>query len=215
VGAVGEKSSLMAAFTYSPRRGQYRDVETGKWVSDAIVRAEIDRLADAAAGRLARLTERLRQGDLTLAAWQAEAMRIVKMSHVAAGVIAQGGKAQMTPSAYGFLGSEIRAQYAYLRDLANAIAEGAVPLDGRLVARAGMYGQHARVTFTAAYARGQAVRGYVSERNVLGSAEHCAECQSLSDRGWVAIGTLPPPGSRTCLSHCHCRLAYSMVEAAA
>jgi hypothetical protein len=121
----------------------------------------------------------------------------------------------MTSSHYGYLGHQIRDQYAYLRDFANGIADGSVPLDGRLIARAGMYGQAARTTFNAVIARDQPARGYVAERNVLGSAEHCAACESESARGWVPIGSLSIPGTRTCLGRCHCRIAYSMVAAEA
>jgi hypothetical protein len=52
------------------------------------------------------------------------------------------------------------------------------------------------------------------ERNVLGAADrHCAQCVECSDRGWVVIGTLPQPGSRTCMSNCKCRMEYRTMPA--
>jgi hypothetical protein len=197
-------------FTFTPSTGRYTD-DAGNLVSDADVRAEIDALADAASGRLAALTERLRRGDLKLADWQREAMATIKESHVAAGVVAQGGRGQMTQSAYGFLGSEIRAQYAYLRDLANGIGDGSTAIDGRLVARAGLYGQHARSTYGAVVARQRQAAGAVRERNVLGSGESCDGCRAESARGWVEIGMLSRPGSRDCMANCRCHLEYSML----
>lgn len=193
------------AILFDRALGRYRD--SGRLISDARVRLAVDALADAASDRLADLTDRLMHGNLTLADWQLQAMATIRTAHVAAGVAAQGGKAQMEPAHYGFLGSEIRAQYAYLRDLANGIAGGTVPLDGRLVARAGMYGQHARISYEAVRARDARSRGYTEERNVLHSQESCRECSGLSSQGYGALGTLPPIGSRSCLSRCRCTIA--------
>jgi hypothetical protein len=144
-------------------------------------------------------------------------MAIIKSSHVAAGVVAAGGRAQMTPSAYGFLGSEIRAQYGYLAQFAARIDAGAIPLDGRLIARAGMYGQHARVTYEAVRRRDQRERGYRFEKNMLHARESCTQCVGLSRLGWVEIGSLPPIGARRCLARCRCTISYrkAPVEVAA
>lgn len=205
----------MATFAYSVARGQYRNTETGRWVSETAVRSEIDRLADAASGQLAALTEQMRRGDLTLADWQSQAMATIKTSHVAAGVIAQGGRKSMDQATWGFTGQRIRAEYTYLRTFANGIADGTIPLDGRIAVRAGLYGQAARSTYSAVVARGAADRGAHSERNILSASESCSQCQAQSAMGWVPLGTLIPPGSRTCLANCKCRLTYSKVEALA
>lgn len=194
------------SFTFDARLGRYRDADSGRLVSEAAVRLAIDAVADAASDHLADLTERMLRGDLKLADWQRSVMATIKTAHVAAGVAAQGGKAQMEPTHYGFLGSEIRRQYAYLRDLANGIAAGDIPLDGRLVARAGMYGQHVRVTYEAVRAKDARSRDYIEERNVLHSQESCRECSGLSSQGYVPLGTLPPIGSRSCLSRCRCQI---------
>lgn len=202
------------AFTFSPSTGRYRVADSGRLVSESAVRAEIDRLADAASGRLAVLTERLRAGDVTLADWQSQALGVIKQGHVAAGMIAQGGKAQMTPSAFGFLGHQIRGEYGHLRDLANGIADGSVPLDGRLVARAGMYGQAARTTYETVRARHAAGRGFTEEKNTLHASESCTQCSDLSRQDWVPLGTLPPIGSRTCLTRCRCTISRRRTEPA-
>lgn len=205
-------------YRWDENLGRYRDADTGRLVSEALVRLAVDAVADAASDRLADLTERLVRGELRLAEWQVESMRVIKTSHVAAGVAAHGGKTQMTPAAYGFLGSEIREQYRYLRDFARDLEAGTVPLDGRLVARAGMYGQHARVTYEAVRTKDARQYGYVQERNILHASESCSECRDLSARGWVDVGSLPPVGSRRCLSRCRCtvtrRKTIALVEAA-
>jgi len=205
------------AFAFDTGRGRYRDTATGRLVSEGRVRLAVDAVADLASERMADLTERLLSGEVTLARWQAGMLETIKASHLAAGVAAAGGRAQMTPSQYGFLGSEIRAQYGYLRTFGAQLAAEAVPLDRRLIARAGMYGQHARVTYEAVRRRDQAGRGYRFERNMRHAKESCGQCVTLSARGWVEIGTLPPIGSRTCLARCRCTISYrkAPVEVAA
>lgn len=194
-------------FRWDDNLGRYRDTETGRLVAEAKVRLAVDAVADAASDRLADLTVRMIRGDLLLADWQAQSMAVIKTSHVAAGVAAQGGTAQMTPSAYGFLGSEIKAQYAYLRAFANDIGSGLLPLDGRLIARADMYGQHARATFEAVRARDAATYGYDEERSLLHSGDPCGQCPDQAALGWVPLGTLIPIGQRTCLSRCRCTIS--------
>lgn len=202
-------------FTFSPETGRYRDTTSGHLVSEATVRRAVDAVADAASDRLADLSARLLRGELKLSEFQLEAMRVVKTAHVATGIVAHGGTAQMTPARWGFLGSRIKAEYGYLRSFAEQIADGTQVLDGRLAARARLYGQASRATFSAAVARDQPNRGYVSERNILNSRESCDQCRALSALGWVPIGSLPIPGGRECVTNCHCRLAYSMEAAAA
>jgi hypothetical protein len=204
-------------FTFDTARGRYRDAGTGRLVSEGRVRLAVDAVADHASDRMADLTAQLVRGEVTLERWQAGMMALTKQSHVAAGVVAAGGRAQMTPAAYGFLGSELRAQYGYLTSFAAAIAAERVSIDGRLVARAGMYGQHARATYEAVRRRDQRERGYRFEKNILHSRESCGQCVALSSRGWVEIGSLPPIGSRTCLARCRCTISYrkAPVEVAA
>jgi hypothetical protein len=51
---------------------------------------------------------------------------------------------------------------------------------------------------------------FLFERNVLDDdAAHCQECPELTELGWVAIGTLPPPGTRECGILCRCDLEFS------
>lgn len=204
-------------FRWDDRLGRYRGSD-GKIVAESRIRLAVDAIADAASDRMADLSERLRAGDISLADWQREMMRTIKTAHVASGVAAQGGRAQMDQAAYGYLGRAIRDQYAYLRNMADGIASGTVPLDGRLIARAGMYGQHARVVYENVRARDARARGYSQERNVLHAQESCSQCVGLARIGWVEIGTLPPIGSRRCLARCRCTIArrrsMTAVEAA-
>jgi len=193
-------------FNHDPRTGTYRNVTTGRFISNAEVRAVVDVLADNAAIHNHILTQALRNDQITLAEWQTRMLANIKASHVAAGVAAHGGRGAMTPADWGFIGHEIRGQYGYLRDFANGIAAGTIPLDGRLPVRAAMYGSHSRVMFETVRARDDASRGYDEERNYLHADESCPDCTALSGQ-WVPLGTLTPIGMRQCLANCKCTIA--------
>jgi hypothetical protein len=199
------------ALSWSESAGRFVDAR-GRFVD---ARPVVNDIADGASARMAAASERMLAGDLSLAEWQAEMMRTVKLSQLAASTIAHGGTARMGFPEYGAAGREIRNQYDYLRTFAAQVASGEQPLNGGLLSRARQYGQAARVTFEREYSRDQRNRGYQMERNVLHPAEHCAVCVSESARGWVPIGSLIPIGSRTCRANDRCTVAYSKDAAAA
>lgn len=194
------------AYRWDAASGRYRDLQTGRFIPGAVVREAVDRVCDLAAERLAGLSQRLLDGSISLADWQQQAMQLVKATHLAAGVAAHGGRAQMAPADYGAIGRRLRDEYAYLRGFAQEIADGRQPLDGRLVARARLYGQAARSNYEAVRLRDDRTRGMAVERNVLGAGEHCSVCPALARRGWVPIGTLPPVGARPCRSNDRCTI---------
>jgi len=197
----------VASYRWNEQAGRFVN-ERGVFVSEATVRSVIDGIADAASERLARASERLLNGELPLGAWQAEAQQIIKLAHVSAAVLAHGGAEQMTFSRWGTIGPTVRSEYQFLRDFAQQIADGRQPLNGMLTARARQYGQAARVTFERTYGQDQQQRGYRSERSVLSSAEHCAQCVGEVGKGWQPIGTLIFIGQRTCRSLDRCHMEY-------
>ena len=155
------------------------------------------------------LTEQLQAGSLSLAQWQQRMADELKMLHTGAAALGRGGWSQMSQSDWGWTGQRIRTQYGYLRNFANDLATGHQAFDGRMVARAAMYAEAARPTHRAMQRRMAMTLGREQERNQLGAADrHCGQCLECSARGWVAIGTLPAPGSRSCMSNCHCSLVY-------
>jgi hypothetical protein len=195
------------ALTFDDASGRFRD-SAGRFVSEQAVRRVVDQVADAASERMAQAAGRLLGGSLSLAEFQAEMMRTAKLAHVATATIAHGGKARMGFSEYGAVGREIRSQYEFLRTFTDQVASGEQPLNGGLTARARQYGQASRVTFEREYGRDQQRRGYQSCRNVLHAGESCSGCKAQTARGWVAIGSLIPVGSRTCRGNCRCEIRY-------
>lgn len=133
-----------------------------------------------------------------------------------------------------------RLQLGYLDRFRSQVESKAVPLDGRIAVRAGLYARAAwGVAWTVArsdagreagvvdpmhpfphaspglistpYARSGSNRGNLLERRVLGDAHHCGDCPELADRGWQPYGTLPPIGATKCGPFCLCHFEYRTI----
>lgn len=197
-------------FVFSPATGRYRDVDSGRFVSEAKVRMGIDLVADAASDRMGVLTARLTAGTITLAEWQTEAMAVIKVSHVASAVVAHGGREHMTASDWGWLGQRIKTEYRYLREFANQIEAAEAISPAQIAARLKLYGQASRTTFEAMRARDDRARGFNEERSILHPADHCSQCVAQAALGWQPIGSLIPIGRRECVSNCRCTMTRRM-----
>lgn len=172
------------------------------------VRAAVDAMIDAEVMKAQTLGQQLIDGKVTLADWQGQMTSNLKTLHVAMGVAGNGGFQNTSSADFGFIGSLIKKQYAYLRDFAKQIADGVQALNGSLLARAALYVQAARSTFEFVVARASGNGGATQSRSVLGIADHCKECVSEAAKGWVEIGSLIPIGERLCKTNCRCSLQY-------
>lgn len=90
------------------------------------------------------------------------------------------------------------------RELAAEAIKG-----GKLAARMGLYVGRAWLTQELVRQGLHVLLGYAWERNILGDAEHCAECVEATLRGWVPIGTLPRIGARLCMVNCRCTMRFA------
>lgn len=196
-------------FGYSKESQRFRDLESGRFVGERAVRDAVDRVADLASRRMGELTARFRAGEITAVAWQSGLLETIKSGQVAAALAAYGGRGAMTPERWGTVGQLIRTEYAYLRQFTADVLEGRQRWNGRMDARARLYGQAARRNYEAIRRRESASAGLQYERNVLHPADHCQQCQNQTALGPVPIGTLIPVGMRTCRSGCKCTLSFS------
>ena len=196
-------------YGWSSDAQRFRDLRTGRYISERQVRDFVDNIADAASQQLGTLSAQYRAGQITMTVWQAESRAVIKSSQIASALAAYGGRSQMDSQKWGYVGFRIREQYAYFNRFAEDILSGRQRLNGRADVRARLYGQAARQTYVDVQRRQAAQSGVMFERNVLGAAEHCAECVAQTARGWVPIGTLIPPGRRTCRGNCRCSISYA------
>lgn len=180
---------------------------------DETIRSVLDRVINVQAASVRDLGQALLDGRLGLADWQMQMMQTIKSGHLIGLALANGGWNNLDQSDYGWVGQRIRREYAYLRDFAGQIASGKQPLTSMVLARSVLYAHAARQTHRAAQRRAAQQRGMEQEKSQLGVCDHCVGCLSEAARGWQPVGTLSPPGSRTCLARCHCWLAYRMSAA--
>jgi hypothetical protein len=155
--------------------------------------SNLDDLVAATKAELAVWGQRRAEGLDTLS-WRLGVQQTLKNAHVTSAALARGGWDQMDASTRGFVGSRLRQQYSYLSVLGLDTAPG--DFGPQAMQRLSMYGGAVRGTYSGVIRRDAPEDAM--EQNVLSeSAASCDECQELTDRGPVPVGTLPEVGSRT------------------
>lgn len=193
-------------YRWSVNAGRYIDAQ-GRFVSLAQVRGALDRALDAAERDARALAIALRDGRISLIAWEREMRGIIKAVHLYSYALSVGGWRQLSAAELGRVGAEVREQYRYLRKFGMEI-ENNLPLGGRFVARAVMYPRAGRYLQSVGQMEQMLIRGWDQERNIRYSGDSCRGCIEAERAGWVPTGSLPPPGRRDCLGNCRCRMAY-------
>ena len=183
--------------------------ENGRFVPRAIVDVALEQTIAGSQNEMVLLSERLQNGSLSVAEWRSAMGQQVKLLHTAEAALARGGWAQMTPSDWGWVGSQVKKQYQFLDKFAGQIASGKQPLNGRFFQRVRMYAAAGRGTFEEMRRRYMRIhKGAAEERRLLGIAEHCDDCVEYADRSWQPVGTLPAIGQSQCLTHCKCHFEF-------
>jgi hypothetical protein len=192
------------ALTWDPEAGVYRDAD-GDAVALAVVQTALERIIADARVRLAVLGQQRAEGD-ERPGWEQAVQATLRAAHVAAAALAVGGAAQVEADTEARLEARLAVQFGYLAAFVAAVPAAA--FEAAAMARLALYADAVWGTFEAERRQQALGRGEAFERNVLGTARHCAECPELSDQGWVPVGTLPLPGDRQCITRCHCWLEY-------
>lgn len=195
-------------YEWNQQAGRYVDAKTKRFVAWQSVGDQYDKVVNQSDKMMRALSQQLRDGDLSLDEWQSAMMGQVKITHLSAMILQKGGIDQLTQADYGRVGQVVRGEYELLRNFARQIANGSQKLDGTLLRRAEMYGQAGRSKYYGFHDKDKQDRGFDEERSILNPADHCIECVSEADKGWVSIGTLIPIGSRICRSGCKCDKEY-------
>lgn len=209
-----EAAVTAALFLYDPARRLYKSLRTGRYLTAKEVRQVVDVVIDGYQADLVAISSRLQGGELSLAEWQLQMAQAVRALHVVTGAVANGGIANMSPADWQFVGSQVKKQLGYLQGFADDIMSGRqLVQSGSLTARAKLYAQAARGTYSQVERRREKFAGQIEERRVLGAADHCPDCVTLANQGWQPIGTLPAIGQDTiCLANCRCEFDYQSTE---
>lgn len=207
--SASRTSSLTPQYGWSERSGRYYSLSTGRFVSFATIRSALDAALDAAGREIVSVTNALRTGNVTLAAWQTAMESSIASAHLASAALARGGWAQLTQGDLRRVEVETVRQFAYLRDWASDIAAGIAPRDGRMLVRATLYNDAARTTYHVFEQSEMIARGMREMRRERHARESCDDCVTYEALGWTPIGELPLPGQASrCLTRCRCTVAY-------
>jgi hypothetical protein len=192
------------AYRWIAATQRYQDTATGRFVSERAVRAALDDAIQASANVVRDATQQLRLGQMSVADWQTLMMSEIKAGHLASGAAASGGFGNLTQSQFGYIGSQVKAQYQYLRSFAADVVSGKQRLDGTLLRRSELYAKASRGMFHEMQRRTARLAGWDEERRILNPADHCDDCVEYAARSWQPIGTLPRIGESACRQNCQC-----------
>lgn len=199
-------------FIWDAVNARYRSAN-GRYVAAAAVDDAVDKYLDGKANKADELFALLRDGRINVADLQRIGARELAKAHVAAGMAAKGGKAQMAQADYGRIGGYVKGELGHWKELMQEIADGR-PLDGRVRQSLNNYFRAAANTYHRVQHLELQQRGYDQYKNVLNDmARHCESaarpsCPSVTARGYQPIGTLPERGQRACYWNCRCRWRY-------
>jgi hypothetical protein len=183
--------------------------EDGKPVSDETVRAWVDAAVDAAKQRVEDLADQLNADELEPYQWHEKTEREISAMHLALGIVAIGGLAALTRTHLARIKARVDEQKKYLLGFKIAIELGIQRKDGSLLNRALMYADAGVHTYENIKREMFKDKGFDEEHSHLDSgAQHCGQCPEESAKEWQPLGTLIPPGGRSCKSHCRCWMTY-------
>jgi hypothetical protein len=166
---------------------------------------------------LEQLAEALKAGTITLSEWTAAMRDNIRAESIVAMELAKGGRDNVTPSDWGYVGSQTKKYYDLLDQFAADIqSDPAKWLNGRnLNARMALYGQIGYSALEDDLGREKLKGGFTEEMSVLDKTPgvvHCSDgepnCVDESNKGWQPIGTLAKIGERQCRSHDRCSMRY-------
>lgn len=210
--------TLRTRYGYEAATGRYRNLTTGRYVSEADVMRLMQAEIDSSMERMRDLLAAAQSGETpyTIADWQRAMANELRQVHGEMLMLSVGGRNNVTAEDWGSLGLRLRDEYAYLNGFANDIAGGLS--DAQIDARMQMYADASWNSFWHGKTDAMERAGFSEERRILDpQAETCGDCEGYAARGWQPMGTLPEPGEKSqCLRRCRCRKVYrkSQVKAA-
>ena len=204
----------MADFRWSDKTLRYHDARTGRIIPQPSVDALLNDALQRAATDARALTEQLRAGELAIQDWQQAMADMVKQATLTAQALAKGGWDNLTLADEGAAAARIADQLGYLQRYAAQLANGEIPLDGRLGRRSELYVEGARPHYQNTRLDSMRANGVTRARRILHATESCPDCIEYADHDWYPIDEMPAIGDSACGSRCLCSVEYDVEEAA-
>jgi hypothetical protein len=142
----------MPDWRWSDAAHNYRNLDTGRWVSGAQVRSWSAAASKASGEAVTSMADMLADGRLNVRDWTLLMRDELKDVYIQQYVLARGGLEQMTQRDWGTLGPILREQYQYLDRFAREVADGTVS-EAQIRRRAAMYVRSSREAFERGNAR--------------------------------------------------------------
>lgn len=207
-------------FIYDPnlKGSGYRDTDTGRIVSYAAVREQVDAMIAASEDVQLTMAQMVSEGAISPTGWRDALRQELKDNYITQYATGRGGRQQMGPRDWGSIGGMLKEQYGYLEGFYAQVAAGELS-EGQIYARSRMYVNSSREAYERGLSRAAVDRPYNEHRWDLGNAEHCEDCVALASLGWISIDepfvspstgeeTLPGMGDTICLTNCQCHVEY-------
>jgi len=156
-----------------------------------------------------QLAQALKEGLISLGEWTSQMRALIVQEQDTAMMLIKGGREFVTFADWGYVGSEVKKQYAFLDNFAKDIADNPQKwLTGRLDNRMNLYRESGYAALERFERREKINDGFTEERRVLGAADHCTGCLAQASLGWQPIGTLDEIGAEECSQNCKCEFEY-------
>jgi hypothetical protein len=205
-------------FWWDVETQQYGNALRGFIIMSAIY-AAIEEVKQAAAERHASAMAAVFAGTVDIGEWQRTKADDLKTLALVAAALGRGGVSNLTGDDLKSASDGLLLHYAKLERFARQIEKGVVTDEEEAKRRAAAYPLSVIAgRFDSTRVLSHIAAGFDQERNILDHhAENCQphkgdggrpSCPSLTDLGWVDIGTLTPIGERICLWYCKCHLSF-------
>jgi len=164
---------------------RWRYADTGRFVSENVVRAELERHVQGVIETTQNLTRQMYAGQLNLSQWETAVAQELKSAHLAQSMFANGGVANMTSVEYGRVGGTLRDEYRYLHQFALDVQAGKVS-ELQAINRVAQYGNDSAQSYWKEYARQQ---------------------ENAAWNNLPRLTRVPQDGSTQCHGNCKCYLS--------
>lgn len=105
---------------------RWRYADTGRFVSQEVIRAELNAHIEGVINTTQNLTRQLYAGNISISQWETAVAHELKSAHLAQSMFANGGAANMGAAEYGRVGGALRDEYKYLHQFALDVQAGKV-----------------------------------------------------------------------------------------
>ena len=198
-------------WVWDPRVQRYRDLTTGRFLSNANALDLVKGSLDVSGAVSDQMGQMVAENLVSPAHWKSAFREEIKREYIRQYELGIGGRAQMASRDWGSIGGMLKEQYSHLDKFEDQIAAGELT-EAQITARSRMYTNSAREAYERAQGRVAEKQGMTEQLWVVNYAlENCDDCLALEAQGWVSIGTYPniPGDGRTqCKTNCGCSLEY-------